>query len=114
MNKVSVSIYRAADMRDCTGGGLTSRVKSAWLFSDATSEEIIEFCKENGINPEDQLMLNKRMLWGKPHYFAEPVMQPVGNRMFGGNFVYTSDATFEEITGSYRPVPVHDRFEAWN
>ncbi len=111
MEKVSVSIYRAAKFPDCTGGGLTSRVTSAWLFSDATVDEIVEYCKLKGIDPREHLMINRRILWGEPNYFAEPVIKERGNQQFGGNFVYTSDAMFKEIVGDYRPLPVHDRFE---
>ena len=41
-----------------------------------------------------------------------------GNRMFGGNFAYTSDSRFsaavKEITGAdcIGPVAIHDRYEA--
>lgn len=111
MKKILVFVYRAADGRDCTSNGLTSKISSAWLFSDAPINEIVQYCEDNNIDFEKQLVLNKRTLWGERHFFAEPVCKNNGSQMFGGNYVCTSDSRFNEITGDYKPIPVHDRFE---
>lgn len=98
---------------DCTGNGLSSKVNSAYLFWNCTSEEAIEYCKDNLINPKYQFIIHKRELWNEDHSFAEPLIKPSGIQMFGGNFLYTSDDNFykfgNEKTG--RPIPIHDRFE---
>ncbi len=110
------SILRNVDLGDCTAHGLSSKVTSVILFWDCSREEAINYCYEKNINPELQMYLNKRDLWGEDHSYAEPLVKPVGkNQVFGGNFIYTSDS------GSYhfgnekcvRPIPVHDRFEEW-
>lgn len=111
MKKIFVFVYRAADGRDCTGDGITSKISSAWLFYDATIDEIVQYCEDNNIDFEEQLMLNKRMLFGEKHFFAEPVCKMKGSQMFGGNYVCTSDSLFREVIGDYKPLPVHDRFE---
>jgi len=111
-----VSVYRSP-LGDCTGGGVTSRVSETTLFFNCTREEAIEYCKKEGINPENQLFLVKRQLWGEDHFYAEPLVKPADaghcNQMFGGNYIMTSDSRFPHqngLTTAY-PIPVHDRFE---
>lgn len=111
-----VNVYRD-NLGDCTGGGLTSRVNDPTLFFNCTREETIEYCKENGINPENQLFLIERQLWGEDHFYAEPLVKPANagryNQMFGGNYIMTSDGRFPHQNGlkTAYPIPVHDRFE---
>jgi len=113
LNYLSVSVYRN-DLGDCTRGGVSSRVSSPLLFFDCTREEAVKYCKESGRNPEDQLFLVRRQLWGEDHYIAEPLVKPAyGNQMFGGNYIMTSDSRFPHQNGlrTAYPIPVHDRFE---
>ena len=114
IKKINVDVFKSASFGDCTNGGLTSRKRSMFLFVDCTREEAVEECEKFGINPEDQLLLVRRELWGERHDYAEPLVKP--ERMaqcFGGNFVYTSDSRFHEWTGCWNPMPVHDRFDTW-
>lgn len=113
---LSVSVYRFP-LGECTGGGVTSRVTSPTLFFDCTREDAIKHCAEHNMNPDDQLILVKRQLWGEDHFFAEPLVKPANaghcNQMFGGNYIMTSDSRFPHqngLTTAY-PIPVHDRFE---
>lgn len=115
-NYLWVEIFRSP-LGDCTGGGITSRVTTSTLFFDCSKEEALDYCKENHKNPEDQLYLVKRQLWGEDHYFAEPLVKPANagrcNQMFGGNYIMTSDGRFPHQNGlkTAYPIPVHDRFE---
>ena len=123
MDKTLVSIFRDASIGDCTNNGLSSRVTSGLLFWNCSREEAIKWCNENDINPNLQFIINKRILWGEDHSFAEPLIKPDGLQMFGGNFIYTSNGYFyrfdkvdphvgkiKEMTN--RPIPIHDRFES--
>ena len=113
---IGVGVYRF-NHGDCTGGGVSSRVTDPTLFFDCTREQAMEHCKETHMNPEDQLLLVKRQLWGEDHYYAEPLVKPADagrcNQMFGGNYIMTSDSRFPRQNGlrTAYPIPVHDRFE---
>lgn len=114
-NYLLVFVYRN-NLGDCTGGGVSSRVSDPTLFFDCTREDAIEWCKENGVNPENQLFLVKCQLWGEDHFFAEPLVKPAHagrcNQMFGGNYIMTPDSRFPHQNGlmTAYPIPVHDRF----
>lgn len=123
MNKVLVSIFRDANIGDCTNNGLSSRVSNGLLFWNCSREEAIAWCKENGEDPNVHFIINKRILWGEDHSFAEPLVKPAGLQMFGGNFIYTSNGNFYHfdkfVPGigampekTNRPIPIHDRFES--
>jgi len=115
MKQVRVSVYRAADGRDCTNGGVTSRHDAMTLFYDCRREAALQYCKYNGIDPDGCLVLVKRTLWGEQHNYAAPLVHQSGKcgPMFGGNFVFTSDSRMAEAMGTTCscPVEVHDRYE---
>lgn len=116
---LNVSVYRSS-LGDCTGGGISSRVTFPTLFFNCTRDMALKYCQDNGINPDDQLFLVERKLWGEDHFFAEPLVKPENaskcNQMFGGNYVMTSDSRFPHQNGlvTAYPIPVHDRFEHCN
>ena len=101
---------------DPSNGGISGRLDEIEVFSDdATIEQIEEWCEKTGTSLNDVCRLNKRMLWGEPHYYIEPVVRDKGKigPMFGGNYACTSDATWADMLGHSTgyPVPIHDRFE---
>lgn len=112
MMKSLYSVLRRAE-GNCTNNGLSNKVTNGWMFFDCSREEAIQYCKNNQINPEKCFYLAKRMLWGKDHSYAEPLVKQQGCQMFGGNFLYTSDGGSFKFEGENftRPIPVHDRFE---
>ena len=115
MKQLNVSVYRAADMGDCTNDGVTSRHNSMTLFYGCKREEALAYCKENGIDPDRCLVLVERELWGEQHNYAAPLIHESGKcgPMFGGNFIYTSDSRLADAMGTTtaQPVSVHDRYE---
>ena len=116
MKKERYSVMRNVDLGDCTGHGLSSRVKSVTLFWDCTRKEAIDYCVKNNIAPEYQMFLYERELWGEDHSFAEPLVKPIGKwQTFGGNFIYTSCSNGYHFGNEkcVRPIPVHDRFEEY-
>lgn len=49
----------------------------------------------------------------KKKYYAEPVCTKEGNQAFGGNFIYSRSANYNEMVEGSFPLPVHDSFENW-
>ena len=115
MKQVRVDVYRSADGQDCTNGGVTSRHDRMTLFYGCTREEALQHCTGKGIDPDGCLVLVERTLWGEQHNYAAPLIKPQGmcGPMFGGNFIYTSNAPLADAMGTTCccPVQVHDRFE---
>lgn len=111
----SVSVYRN-HLGDSTRDGVTSRHNKVILFGLNYSEEYIKnIIKEKNYDIDECLQVVR----GPGDYIkAVPVnliYQEANNKlwvMFGGNFVYTCDSRFKELTGGLRnPIPVHDRRE---
>jgi hypothetical protein len=100
-----VDVLRCADGRDCTAGGVTSRVTKAVLVEDD--------CELGPFEPDERapaLRFVVRNVRGRRCVHAEPIDQPIEGKvgpMFGGNYVTSSDGRFP----SDYPIPVHDRFE---
>ena len=119
MKKCFYGVYRDADpsIGDCTLNGLSNRVVSGWMFFECTRKTAIKYCEENNINPNDCFFLCKRKLWGEDYSYAEPLIKLTGkNQMFGGNFLYSSNAIGYHFKDEkcVRPIPIHDRFEPCN
>lgn len=114
MKKLSVEIYKAADGRDCTNNGASSRHNSMIAF-DGDLEEIREYIEENEIDIDECLYLVRRKLWGENHFYFKPLdlalNKPNKCVMFGGNFACTSDSRYNEMVGDSYPRPIHDRTE---
>ena len=102
---LTVSVLRAADRSDCSIGGLSSTVTSVDLF--ATFADIPE-----GFPLDKALVVVKRKVFGEVYVHAQPAdrMAP-GSYMSGGNFIYTTDSRWRDITGVAYPIAVHDRRE---
>ncbi len=101
-----VEIYKN-DM-DCTNGGITSKIDSIILVDESLPQQF-----EVG-NGETYLKLVRRKIDGEIYIHAEPVGEKIESGsvgyMFGGNFIYTIDSRFKEI--SRQPLKVHDRRES--
>ena len=101
---------------DPTNGGLSSRLDTITVFpEDATDENIKAWCDKHGKHIEDAARIVKNESWGQKHLHIEPVIKPKGmiGPIFGGNFAYTSNGIWANMTGekTCKPVPIHDRFE---
>ena len=105
---IVVRVYRDGSSHmgdsDCTNKGLSSRFVQFVLIGDG----IPKLFEASDIVPA--LKLVRRTIYGKEYLHAEP-MNPVPEDsvgwMFGGNFIYTSDARFP----NKYPIPIHDRSE---
>jgi hypothetical protein len=108
-----VSVYRTdTGSHDCTNGGMTN--------SKTGVSKLCIINVDGPFKPTDDAPAAS--IEAGPFGLvrivpATPRWERAGNRMFGGNFAYTSDSRFrravEEITGAdfAGPVHIHDRFE---
>lgn len=103
MKGLVVNVYRAKHF-NCTTG-VTSTHDTVLLVGKG----IPEVSESDGVFLPI-LKVVRRNIFGREHVHAEPIDEPNGNRMFGGNFIYTSDSRFP----NQYPIPVHDRVEANN
>ncbi len=93
---------------DCSNGGIASRFDRVLVVSD-----LMERCPvEAAGTPTDRVLQIVGNPRARGRFLARPIDSNGRTRsgMFGGNFVYTSDARFTGPFGG-TPVPVHDRFE---
>jgi hypothetical protein len=114
---------------DCTANGVTKQFDFFYLIKqptkdeggDYTKEELADFVKEHQ-TISSSLLFVETLLYGfdETRYVrAIPYeniydRNPKVNYMAGGNFVYTSDSSYRDITGVEYPISVHDRRERYN
>ena len=120
-----LSIYRNAELGDCTNGGITATakrlvvtgVRHGWTRDEGTVEPLpadSRVFSPTDDAPEVTLVIRDN---GYHHWLhLEPVAgTPEGHTtyMMGGNYAGTSDARWSELVGDHGPVAVHDRTETW-
>ena len=95
--------YRSG-IGDCTNGGISSTRQQLYILAN----------KKGPIEPEDIrdcVYIERRNVCGEQYIDCKPVYFRRRWYMAGGNFLYTSDSRFKEITGSKYPISIHDRYE---
>lgn len=109
-----VQVLRPAGMGDCTNGGVSSKFDHLIL----TGPGIPGIFEPTPNCPEVRLcvewpMAGLRRVCARPVGTDGKVEEGGGCWMFGGNFVYSSDARFPEFgdAGDHFPIPLHDRCE---
>lgn len=99
-----VDVYRCAEtMCDTTNGGASSK------FNTFTLVDPVLPAVFNVAANRPALKLVRRELFGSTYIHAVPAELEGRHTMFGGNFIYTSDSRFRNI--SNQPIPIHDRVE---
>lgn len=96
-------VYRNG-LGDCTNGGISSSRRELYILSKQkgpSEPEDIRDC----VYVEWREVTGEQYIDCKPAYFRRRWY------MAGGNFLYTSDSRFREITGSKYPISIHDRYE---
>lgn len=93
-------VYKHKD-RDCTNGGISSTRDMLYILDKETHIFEPSDLREC-VTVEQSSTLSIR---------AKPIFCPGRWYMAGGNFLYTSDSRFREVTGCSYPVPIHDRYE---
>ena len=96
-------IFRS-EFGDCTNGGISGEAKKLYILG----------CKTSPIFPTDLrqcVMIEERDIMGEHYVNTRPIVHPKRWYMAGGNFLYTSDSRYKEITGISYPIAIHDRYE---
>ena len=109
-----LEVYRAADGRDCTAGGISGRVRELLV---PCAEGPIEYDPQNP--PENLCVVKSRTVAGVVVLRLVPAALSGRWTMFGGNYAETSDSRFGEMLArNFGPefrftniLPVHDRVE---
>lgn len=103
-----VNFYKSHDK---TGSNIVSdgQFKDMILVTDGKSGDSFSV-----MSNEPHLMLVERTIFGKKYLHVTPVnvKAPNSGRMFGGNFVWSSDSRFRENVSDL-PLPLHDRVEVY-
>lgn len=100
---LEAEVYRSST-GDCTNGGISAECRNLYILTQTKGPFEPQDIREC-VRVECKEVAGNQYIDCKPLYFR--------NRwyMMGGNFLYTSDSRFREITGSQYPVPIHDRYE---
>lgn len=99
---IHVSVLRST-LGDCTNGGVSSKQDTFLLVGEGIPAV---FEARPG---EVVLELVKRTLGGQEYLHVQPKGVPSHRLMFGGNFIFSSDSRFRNV--SQYPLAVHDRQE---
>lgn len=115
MKTLNVSVYYNNAYRKCAWNGYSTYKEQIVMVSGDRQEclnECWKLIQEGKNKPDDFYYLNERYLWNEQHFFLEMLFpNKKGITMDGGNFAYSSDSRFQKITGSWNPIPIHDRVE---
>jgi len=106
---ITALIYRDDLGTDFSNRGISSRVMEVTV----TGEDIDAVFAATDERPAVRLVKNERV-HRETVVHAQPVTpagEPVPWYMFGGTFIFSSDARFRRAAGHYGAVPLHDRRE---
>lgn len=108
------NVYKNDEAGDCTNGGISKGRNTLYLVPSAN--ECLTFQKDNGAvmfgSCYESDIRNVVSLERKgPYTYVKPVLNAESWYMNGGNFFYSCDSRWRELTGESRPLPIHDRRE---
>lgn len=101
---LTAGVYRDNRLGDCTNNGISAYASDLYIMS----------AQKGPFEPEDIrqcVYIEWREVCGEQYIDCKPAYFPKRWYMAGGNFRYTSDSRFREITKSKYPIPIHDRYE---
>ena len=106
------NVLRYAHGYDCSNNGATSRHDDIYLFNGGTAEEIQAYADDHDI-PYEICFKVEVLRRGEPHEYhrAVPAFKSGKMWMAGGNYAYSCDSRYEEVSGIRYPISVHDRSE---
>lgn len=103
-----VSGLRAEVLRDsladCTNGGISSRKDTLYMVDG--KKYPFEPC-----DIRECVSVKKIDVMGSVHVYASPLYRSEDWYMAGGNFLYTGDGRYKDMTGISYPISIHDRCE---
>lgn len=98
-------VYRW-ELGDCTMRGISEHAESLIILSEKCSVFVPKDIRQCVVVQKVGTVGSR-----EAYIKAVPVQYPKRWYMAGGNFLHSSDSRFEEITGTVRPIPIHDRYE---
>lgn len=98
-------VYRWG-LGDCTMSGISEHAESLIILSKKCPVFVPKDIRECVVVQKMEYAGSR-----EPYIKAVPVQYPKRWYMAGGNFLHSSDSRFGEITGTGRPIPIHDRYE---
>ena len=106
---ITALIYRDTLGTDFSNRGISARVMEVTVIGEGI-DPVFEATEER---PAVRLVKNEH-LHRETVVHAEPITgagEPAPRFMFGGTFIFSSDARFRRAAGHYGAVPLHDRRE---
>lgn len=100
---LTAEVYRSA-LGDCTNDGISKDRKELYILS----------AQKGPFEPQDIrecVYIEWREVMGEQYIDCKPAYCRKRWYMAGGNFLYTSDSRFKDITKSKYPISIHDRYE---
>lgn len=88
---------------DCTNKGISSKADELYIAYDKAPLILTDI--------RECVTVEKLQTRYGEYVKCKPVYESNNMYAAGGNFLYTSDCRFKEITGIEYPVPIHDRKE---
>lgn len=85
---------------DCTNKGISSKTDTLYIAYDKAPLILMDI--------RDCVTVEKIQTRYGDRVRCKPLYESNNKYAFGGNFLYTSDSRFKEITGIEYPVPIHD------
>lgn len=101
---LTASVYRDSGFGDCTNGGISAQAHELYILSGT----------KGPFEPEDIrqcVYIEWREVCGEQYIDCKPAYFRKRWYMAGGNFLYSSDSRFKEVTKSKYPISIHDRYE---
>lgn len=108
-----INVFTDKSGIDCTNGGVSSRYNKIYLFKEYLDKnEIIRFMKDILKENEEQAFIVETLKMGSHIYErAIQVKHKSGILMAGGNYAYSSDSRYKDISKISYPISLHDRIE---
>ena len=100
---LTAEVYRSS-LGDCTNNGISSYARELYILDT----------QKGPFEPDDIrqcVYIEKREIMGREYVNCKPAYCRKHWYMMGGNFLYTSDSRFKDITGISYPIAIHDRYE---
>lgn len=97
-------VYRDSRLGDCTNDGISAHAQELYILAS----------EKGPFEPDDIrkcVYIEWRQICGEQYINCKPAYCRKRWYMAGGNFLYTSDSRFGQITKSKYPISIHDRYE---
>lgn len=101
---LTARVLRDGAFGDCTNGGISAHAQELYILSKT----------KGPFEPEDIrecVYIEWREIGGEEYIDCKPAYCRKRWYMAGGNFLYSSDSRFKEVTKSKYPISIHDRYE---